>query len=106
MPNCIVLGSRVETTWLKEALLVVNELQQTGLVWLKRLKASARNWPPKRSVNLMFLKTPASVRQNPGKRTAPGCSDGIVVWPATALVNAAALNQPVSKLCGAPLFGS
>src|SRR5205085_5379721 len=104
--NSICRGSRVEVTLLKLLLPIVNDARQIGLVWLKMLNVSARNWPPKRSVNLKFLNKPISVRQKPGNRTAPGRSVGTVVWPATGSAKAAALKYPVSKFLGWLELGS
>lgn len=64
------------------------EAQQMGLVWLNVLKVSKRNWPVKRSVNLMFLKRESSVRQNPGPRMAPGRSLVSTVCEAGGAANA------------------
>ncbi|PYK10441.1 MAG: hypothetical protein DME61_03300 [Verrucomicrobia bacterium] len=69
--------------------------QQIGLVWLKVLKVSQRNWPVRRSLNLMFLNRERSVRQKPGPRIAPGRSVVSVVWAAEGTAKAAALNQPL-----------
>src|SRR5690348_10307305 len=100
MAACTIRGSRVLLTWLKKVdekfvPEVAPPLQQIGLVWLKVLNDSNRNWPVKRSVNFMFLKSDKSVLQNPGARIAPGRSVGTVVCPAGAGWKAAALNQLV-----------
>src|SRR5438309_6022648 len=67
-------GSRVEVTVLYSVEMRLVEPQQMGLVWLKVLKVSQRNWPVRCSVNLMFLNKDKSVRQKPGPRMAPGRS--------------------------------
>src|SRR6267378_3289397 len=95
-------GSRVELTVLNNDEVAFNEAQQIGLVWLKVLNVSQRNWPVRRSVNLMFLNKDRSVRQKPGPRIAPGRSVVSVVGGATS---AAELNQLV-MVCGALEFGS
>jgi len=81
------------------------DAQQIGLVWLKVLKVSKRNWPVTRSVNFMFLNRERSVRQKPGARMAPGRSVVCVVCVADGAAKAAALNQ-LAKVCGAPELGS
>src|SRR5947208_3214274 len=81
------------------------EAQQIGLVWLKVLNVSQRNWPVRRSVNLMFLNKDRSVRQNPGPRIAPGRSVVSVVCVVGGAAKAEALNQ-LASVCGALEFGS
>src|SRR5579872_6161952 len=102
----MVRGSRVEVTAPNEAPPVTdNDEQQTGLVWLKALNASARNWNPNFSDSLMFLKSPRSVRQKPGKRTAPGRSLGSVGTPATGIEKTEVVKNCVN-VRGALIFGS
>src|SRR5579884_404794 len=80
------------------------EPQQTGLKWLKVLKVSQRNWPVNRSVNLKFLNSDRSVRQNPGARAAPGRSVVSVVCVTGGSWSALALYHCVI-VCGAPESG-
>src|SRR5207244_10471135 len=84
-PSCRMRGSRAERTLLKFRLAIEKDAQQTGLKWLKVLKVSKRNWPVKRSVNFRFLNKARSVRQKPGRRTAPGFSEGMVDRKSTRL---------------------
>ena len=98
-------GSRVEVTVLYSVEMRLVEPQQMGLVWLKVLKVSQRNWPVRRSVNLMFLNKDRSVRQKPGPRIAPGRSVVSVLCVADGPAKAEALNQLV-MVCGAPELGS
>src|SRR5882762_1300952 len=98
-------GSRVEDIWLYSDEIMLVEPQQIGLVWLKVLNVSQRNWPVRRSVNLMFLNKDRSVRQKPGPRIAPGRSVVSVVCVADGTSKAEALNQLV-MVCGAPELGS
>src|SRR6267142_3160858 len=97
-------GSRVELTVLNNDEVAFNEAQQIGLVWLKVLNVSQRNWPVKRSVNLMFLNRERSVRQKPGPRTEPGRLVPTVVCVASGAAKALALNQ-APKVSGAPELG-
>src|SRR5712692_1837169 len=105
MPSFMMRGSRVDAIVLYNDEIMLVESQQIGLVWLKVLKVSQRNWPVKRSVNLMFLNKDRSVRQNPGPRMAPGRSVVSVVCVAAGATSAAALNQ-LAMVCGAPELGS
>src|SRR5260370_11971781 len=98
-------GSSAARILLKFALAMEKDAQQIGSRWLKTLKDSNRNWPPNRSVNLRFLNSPKSVRQKPGRRTAPGLSDVIVACPTAGSANAEELNHP-SKPCGSLDLGS
>lgn len=102
----MVRGSRAEViTPNDERFVLVNEAQQIGFVWLNALKASARNWNVNRSVALKFLNKPRSERQKPGKRTAPGRAEAIVVCPMGGVEKAAVLNH-CANVCGAFAFGS
>src|SRR5690242_9522504 len=105
MPSCMMRGSRVVLILLNEPEIALNEVQQIGLVWLKVLNVSQRNWPVRRSVNLMFLNKDRSVRQKPGPRIAPGRSVVSVVCVVGGATSAAALNQ-LAMVCGALEFGS
>src|SRR6266705_1614973 len=98
-------GSRVDDIVLYNDEIMFVEPQQIGLVWLKVLNVSQRNWPVRRSVNLMFLNNDRSVRQNPGPRMAPARSVVSVVCVAAGATSAAELNQLV-MVCGALEFGS
>src|SRR5260370_41293200 len=98
-------GSRVDAIVLYNDEIMLVEPQQIGFVWLKVLKVSQRNWPVRRSVNLMFLNKDRSVRQKPGPRIAPGRSVVSVVWVAPGAAKAEMLNQ-LAMVCGAPELGS
>src|ERR1700686_4681019 len=93
MPSCMIRGSRVEPTLLKLDDAKLGDAQKMGLVCLKVLNVSQRNWPVRRSVNFMFLNSERSVRQKPGARMAPGRSVVSVVCVADGTAKAATLNQ-------------
>src|SRR6266853_3257143 len=97
-------GSRVDAIVLYNDEIILVEPQQIGLVWLKVLKVSQRNWPLRRSLNLMFLNKERSVRQKPGPRMAPGRSVVSVVCVVGGATSAEALNQ-LAMVCGAPALG-
>ena len=102
----MIRGSRVEVIWLNRVDAKLVDPQQIGLVWLKVLNVSQRNWPVRRSLNLMLLNRERSVRQKPGPRIAPGRSVVSVVWVAEGEANVAVLNQPLVMGWGAPELGS
>src|SRR5690349_1060036 len=101
----MIRGSRVDDIVLYSDEIILVEPQQIGLVWLKVLNVSQRNWPVRRSVNLMFLNKDRSVRQKPGPRMAPGRSVVSVVCVVGGATSAEVLNQ-LAIVCGAPELGS
>src|SRR6266581_2563272 len=99
----MIRGSRVLSTRPKLPDCLVSRMP-SKLVWLKILKASARNCRLVCSRIFVFLKREISHRCNPEPRTEPrGAFPG---GPAATgrFTNAAVLNH-LAKVCGAPLLG-